>query len=156
MFHVIHAKFSTRHKRSEQKGALMMQMAFRCYRARCKHFDLRCVTQMSVLKFSSAMPFHGPAKALEFRMVNFWMTDVNNFAEMRVEMKNKEAICEVWIQSSTHSCCPKWVSISCVEEKKDKNYRDLIVRKELLQVCIGLRLGLLLLHYTGVVYFYVD
>ena len=83
VFHLIHAR-SSKTTRKEH-GSLCIQCAFRCYRARCKAFDKRCVTAVSVLKYSSAIPFHGPAKALEFRMMNFWMSNSAKLSEMRLK-----------------------------------------------------------------------
>jgi hypothetical protein len=131
LFHLIHAKVHVTQTRAETKGALCIQCAFRCYRARSKSFDRRCVTALSVLKYSSAIPFHGPAKALEFRLVNFWMSDSNKLAEMRVEMRKKECITEIWIMTSTLKCCPRYVSISCVTDKAAKSYVPLVERGEM-------------------------
>jgi hypothetical protein len=133
LFHLIHAKFHTRIRRAEVNGSWTIQRAFRCYRARCKAFDRRCVTDLIVLKYSSAVPFHGPAKALEFRYLNFWMTDSPEIAEMRLEMKKQECITEVWIQTSTLSASPRFVSIHVVKDKASKEYLELIPKTELLK-----------------------
>ena len=48
VFHLIHAKVKVETTRKELHGSLCIQCAFRCYRARCKAFDKRCVTAVSV------------------------------------------------------------------------------------------------------------
>jgi len=126
LFHVIHSKKVVQFRRREINSAWCIQRSFRCYYARCAAFDRRCITNISVLKYSSAMPFHGPAKALAFKAFNFWMSDSPELAEVRVEMSKLECVTEIWVQTSTNDCSPKYCSISCVTDKKAKQYKSLV------------------------------
>ena len=132
LFHLIHAKVITTVTRRERRAAYVIQGAYRCFVARGKSFDLRCVREVSVLKFSSAVPFHGPAKVLDFHQRSFWMAESVEQSEIRFEMKRKECINQIWIQTSTHSSSPRGVEISCVVDKSTKQFKILTPKSNLL------------------------
>lgn len=132
LFHLIHAKVVSTVARRERRGAQIIQSAYRCYVARGIAFDLRCVTEVSVLKFSSAVPFHGPAKVLDFKIRSFWMAESTEQSEIRVEMKRKECINQIWIMTSTHASSPKGVEISTVVDKSTKQFKVLVPKTNML------------------------
>jgi hypothetical protein len=97
---MIRAKRRTGILRRERNAALVLQCSYRSYMARSKHFDLRCVAELAVLKSSpEAVPLHGPEKALEHRDDTFWIAESNERAEIRVEFAKVETITEIWIMT---------------------------------------------------------
>lgn len=100
LFRMNRAKKRTAILRKEYNAALTLQCAYRCYVARSKHFDRRCVAELAVLKSSpEAVPLHGPEKALEHREDTFWIAESNERAEIRVEFAKVETITEIWIMT---------------------------------------------------------
>lgn len=100
LFRMIRAKRRTRTLQRERNAAMIMQCSYRCYVARSRHFDRRCVAELSVLKSSpESVPLHGPDKALEHREDTFWIAETNEKAEIRVEFAKMETITEIWIQT---------------------------------------------------------
>ena len=100
LFRMIRAKRHTGILRRERNAAMIMQCSYRCYVARSRHFDRRCVAELSVLKSSPEhVPEHGPEKALEHREDTFWIAETNERAEIRVEFAKVETITEIWIQT---------------------------------------------------------
>jgi hypothetical protein len=100
LFRMIRAKRGTGILRRERNAALVLQCSYRSYMARSKHFDLRCVAELAVLKSSpEAVPLHGPEKALEHRDDTFWIAESNERAEIRVEFAKVETITEIWIMT---------------------------------------------------------
>jgi hypothetical protein len=100
LFRMIRAKRRTAILRREREAAVVLQCAYRCYVARSRHFDRRCVGELAVLKSSpEAVPMHGPEKVLEHRDDTFWIAESNERAEIRVEFAKVETITEIWIQT---------------------------------------------------------
>lgn len=100
LFRMIRAKKRTGILRRERNAAVIMQCSYRCYVARSRHFDRRCVAELSVLKSSpESVPEHGPEKALEHREDTFWIAESNERAEIRIEFAKVETITEIWIQT---------------------------------------------------------
>lgn len=100
LFRMIRAKKRTGILRRERNAAVIMQCSYRCYVARSRHFDRRCVAELSVLKSSpESVPEHGPEKALEHREDTFWIAESNERAEIRIEFGKVETITEIWIQT---------------------------------------------------------
>lgn len=114
LFHGWRGKKKLRRRRLEMKSALILQCAVRCYHARSKVFNFRSADNLSVLKFSSAVPEHGPEKCLSFKAHAYWMADSPNFAEIRIEMKKRDRVTAFWIMTNTFQTSPKWVVISTV------------------------------------------
>lgn len=97
---MIRGRKHTRRLRRERNAAMVMQCSYRCYVARSRHFDRRCVAELSVLKTSpESVPMHGAEKALEHREDTFWIAETNEKAEIRVEFAKMETITEIWIQT---------------------------------------------------------
>lgn len=130
LFRMISAKRLTKNLTREFRSASTIKGAYRCYRARCKLFDRRCVEKLSVLKYSSAVPMHGADKCLEHRSDTFWIAESNEFAEIRVELSKVENITDIWIMTSTYSASPQFISISAVMNK-ETGYRELVDKHEL-------------------------
>lgn len=100
LFRMIRAKFRTAILRRERNAAVLLQCAYRCYVARSKAFDRRCVPDLAVLKSSpESVELHGPEKALEHRDDTFWIAESNEKAEIRVEFAKIETVTEIWIMT---------------------------------------------------------
>lgn len=100
LFRAIKAKNITAILRRERNAAWKIQSGFRCHIARSIRFDLYCVSELSVLKYSpSFLEFHGPEKALEHREDTFWIAETTERAEIRVEFAKIETITEIWIMT---------------------------------------------------------
>ncbi len=131
LFRLIVATKRVRKMSLERSSALKIELAYRCYLARCDMFDRRCVTKLSVLKSSPSVAFHGPDKALEHRSDTFWLAESSEKAELRVEMARSETLTEIWLMTSTFSTSPQYVSISAVVQKKEGVYEELIEKQAL-------------------------
>jgi hypothetical protein len=131
LFRMIKAKNSTKILKIEKNAACIMQRAYRCYVSRCKLFDLRCITELSVLKYSpSFLSSHGPEKALEHRDDTFWIAESTEKAEIRIEFMKIETISSIWIMTSTYSASPNNVSIHSVPSKQ-RSYIELVDHHDL-------------------------
>lgn len=108
--------------RLEYIAALCLQCGIRCWFARCASFDNRCVKRVTVLKYSSCVPLHEPHQVLDFQKHTFWMTDDAERADIRFELKKRQAIEAIWIMTCTHTASPISVTISVVKDKTSREY----------------------------------
>lgn len=125
MFHYARANVKVKHMKLEKASAILIQCAFRCWRAKMKELDIRTVRGVRVLKYTPSLPDHGPKSALDCKNYTMWIVDSPSVAEMRVELPLKEAIDAVWIMTSTYEASPKFVSIGVVLDKSKKEYVSL-------------------------------
>jgi len=131
LFRMIKAKNITKILKHEKDATCIIQRSYRCYLSRCKLFDLKCVAEVSVLKYSpSFLISHGPEKALEHRDDTFWIAETIEKAEIRVEFMKIETISSIWIMTSTYSASPNAVSIHSVPSKQ-RSYIELVDHHEL-------------------------
>lgn len=131
LFRMILAKARVRFLRKERLSAITIQNSYRCYLARSASFELRSVSQLSVLKSSpDSEEFYGPERILEHRPDTFWMAKTTEKAEVRIEFLRPENVIEIWIQTCTYSASPTHCTISVLIDKKD-GYEDLYERVEL-------------------------
>lgn len=131
LFRLVGAAKRVRKLLRERTAANVLAGAYRCYVARSKHFDRRCVAELSVLKSSPSVPLHGPEKCLEHRSDTFWLSDGAEKAEIRVEMARTETVTDVWVMTSTFSASPQYVSIAAVVRKKTGAYEELVEKRAL-------------------------
>lgn len=88
LFLRLRAAQQTKAIRGEELAARRLQRAVRCFWARCRRFDLSCVSRLSVLRESpEPLPGFGAAKALEHRADTFWMAETVEAMEMKVEFE---------------------------------------------------------------------
>ncbi len=131
LFRMILSKVRVRFLKREKDAAMTIQNSFRCYRARSLAFDLRSVSELSVLKSSpDSAEYHGPERVLEHRSDTFWMANTIEKAEIRIEFLRPENVIEVWIMTSTFSASPTHVTISVLTDKKE-GYNELFEKVEL-------------------------
>ena len=93
-----------------------------------KLFNLICVpkSEIRVLKCSSFEDHHGPEKVLDFKSHTFYLSKSRDFAELRYDFKQFEAINEIWIMLGMHDLDPHYVTISVVTDKVNKKYLTLV------------------------------
>lgn len=130
LFRMVRAKKRTRKQRLEKQSAILMQCAYRSFKARSAMFDLRSVEKLSVLRSTDSVPLHGAEKCLEHRSDTFWVADSPDKAELRIEFGKAENIVELWIMTSTFQTSPNFVQVSVIRDKK-KGYEEIVERTEL-------------------------
>lgn len=130
LFRMIKSKKKTNKQRVEKKSAIIIQCAYRSFKARSAMFDLRSVEKLSVLRSTDSLPLHGAEKSLEHRSDTFWVAESCDKAEVRVEFGKAENIVEIWIMTSTFQASPNFVQIFVTRDKK-KGYEEIVERSEL-------------------------
>lgn len=124
-FRLIIANRVTQVRRIEINSAKLIQCGVRCWIARSRKFDLMCIRRASILKFSSAIPDHGPEKLLDFKSHTYWLSDSPERAEVRIELKKRQAVEEIWVMTCTRQASAQSVTISVVTDKRTMKYDTL-------------------------------
>jgi hypothetical protein len=125
LFHRIVANKKVSVRRKERKSAVIIQCAFRCYRARGYIFDCQSIKGATALRCSSWLHAYPPEKCLDLREDTFWMSNDPKEAEIRVEFRRKEQVEAIWIHAATFEASPNFVTISYIADKASKQWERL-------------------------------
>ena len=112
-------------RRIEVNSATVIQCGVRCWIARTRKFDHMCIKRVSILKCSSSIPDHGPEKLLDFKSHTYWLSDSSELAEVRIELKTRQAVEEIWVMTCTRQASAQSVTISVVADKRTMKYETL-------------------------------
>ena len=84
------------------------------------------MTDISILKVTSAMENHEAEKTLDFKPHTFWYAMSRVEAEIRFEFRYAEALSDIWIQTGTFQLTPQRVTVQVLSDKVLKKYTVLV------------------------------